>query len=130
MGKGRSDLDAWVFFPDDSGPQPGQRDPVMRRSTGVSGAPLAKVDHVDIDIDKAASAWRLDALCAQIDADIFHSDDLAEMNEAKRICQRCPVIDACRDHALTAPEREGVWGGMTARQRRRYLHEKKKKEAQ
>ena len=33
-------------------------------------------------------------------------------------CTCCPVLDACRAYALAADEREGVWGGTTAAERR------------
>ena len=32
---------------------------------------------------------------------------------AKRLCETCPVLDACREHALAVREPYGVWGGMT-----------------
>ncbi|WP_372441102.1 WhiB family transcriptional regulator [Mycolicibacterium mengxianglii] len=41
--------------------------------------------------------------------------------QAKRICRACPVVTACRSHALQVPERFGVWGAMTARERARLL---------
>jgi WhiB family transcriptional regulator, redox-sensing transcriptional regulator len=37
--------------------------------------------------------------------------------QAKMICERCPVIDRCRDHALRFAEPYGVWGGMSALER-------------
>ena len=33
---------------------------------------------------------------------------------AKAICHRCPVIMACREHALCGPESYGIWGGLSA----------------
>jgi WhiB family redox-sensing transcriptional regulator len=113
----------------DGGPRPGDRDPVRRRQGGVNGAPMAKPDCVDIDIDKAASAWRLDALCAQVEADIFYSEDAAERNEAKRICGLCPVLVECREYALATREPEGVWGGMTPRARAQHRREQRRRTA-
>ncbi len=37
--------------------------------------------------------------------------------EAKAVCQRCPVIDACRRHALQVAEPYGVWGGLSEEER-------------
>jgi len=37
--------------------------------------------------------------------------------EAKAVCQRCPVIDACRWHALQVAEPYGVWGGLSEEER-------------
>jgi len=39
--------------------------------------------------------------------------------EAKAVCQRCPVIEACRRHVLQAQEPYGVWGGLPCRGTRR-----------
>jgi WhiB family redox-sensing transcriptional regulator len=36
---------------------------------------------------------------------------------AKRICHRCPVLDECRSHALSAGEPHGVWGGLSESER-------------
>lgn len=37
--------------------------------------------------------------------------------EAKAVCQRCPVIEQCRTHALKVHEPYGVWGGLSAEER-------------
>lgn len=33
-------------------------------------------------------------------------------------CKTCPVATQCLDHAMTKPESHGIWGGLTAEQRR------------
>lgn len=38
--------------------------------------------------------------------------------QAKKICMSCPVINNCREHALTTPEEFGVWGGLTEKERK------------
>lgn len=37
---------------------------------------------------------------------------------AASFCSGCPVLLECREYALVAGERFGVWGGLTARERR------------
>lgn len=37
---------------------------------------------------------------------------------AVEACSWCPVVGLCRDYALAAGEREGVWGGTTPADRR------------
>ena len=44
--------------------------------------------------------------------------------EAKRVCGRCPVSGECLEVALAMDHQHGVWGGLTARQRRKRLGEK------
>jgi WhiB family redox-sensing transcriptional regulator len=52
------------------------------------------------------------------------SDDDAE--EAKAICASCPVRQSCLEYSLSAREREGVWGGLTERERRRIVRQHRK----
>ncbi|MBU9765859.1 WhiB family transcriptional regulator [Mycobacterium sp. TNTM28] len=42
---------------------------------------------------------------------------LNRVRQAKQVCADCPVLSACRDHALTSAEQYGVWGGLTASER-------------
>ena len=67
--------------------------------------------------------WRDWGRCRSLDPAIFHPDegDDALAAEAKAICAPCPVRAACLDHALAARENEGIWGGLTARERRRLV---------
>jgi WhiB family redox-sensing transcriptional regulator len=72
--------------------------------------------------------WQLSALCRNIDCTIFFAADDERgaqrvMHEriAKAVCARCPVVADCRRHALRAREPFGVWGGMTASERRTKL---------
>lgn len=36
---------------------------------------------------------------------------------AKALCAVCPVREECLEHALTKPERWGVWGGLNENER-------------
>jgi len=38
--------------------------------------------------------------------------------EALAMCAVCPVREECLDHALQVPEKYGIWGGTSERQRR------------
>jgi WhiB family redox-sensing transcriptional regulator len=42
---------------------------------------------------------------------LFFSDDIADINQAKRICVGCPVASPCLQGALDRHEPCGVWGG-------------------
>ena len=35
-------------------------------------------------------------------------------NAALQLCRGCEVQTECLEHALTTPERHGIWGGHTA----------------
>jgi WhiB family redox-sensing transcriptional regulator len=72
------------------------------------------------------ASWRKRAACRGVDPDIFYpvSDDDAE--EAKAVCASCQVRQSCLEYSLAAREREGVWGGLTERERRRIVRQHRK----
>jgi WhiB family redox-sensing transcriptional regulator len=72
--------------------------------------------------------WRDQARCRGVDPQIFHpaEEDEAAADEAKAICERCGVREACLEYALGAREKDGVWGGMTARERRRLVRQRRR----
>lgn len=37
--------------------------------------------------------------------------------KTKQIYARCPVLEQCRQHALTVHEPYGIWGGLTENER-------------
>jgi WhiB family redox-sensing transcriptional regulator len=79
--------------------------------------------------------WRNDAACKDEDPDVFFPIGttgiaVEQVEDAKRICARCPVQESCLEFALASNQDAGVWGGLTederrtlkrARQRRRRL---------
>jgi WhiB family redox-sensing transcriptional regulator len=66
--------------------------------------------------------WVEEAACAGMeDPSIFFPRKGGSSAPAKRICDQCPVRIQCLNEALHRPERHGVWGGMSERERRRLL---------
>lgn len=68
--------------------------------------------------------WQLDGSCRRENPEVFfhpygergparRSRDTA----AKAVCLSCPVLKACREHALAVREPFGVWGAMTELER-------------
>jgi WhiB family redox-sensing transcriptional regulator len=76
----------------------------------------------------SSTTWRSRSACEGLDPDIFYpaSEDDAASAPAKSICETCPVKEPCLEHALNNREREGVWGGMTERERRRMVRQRRK----
>jgi WhiB family transcriptional regulator, redox-sensing transcriptional regulator len=72
------------------------------------------------------ASWRKRAACRGVDPEVFYPLTDEEAVEAKAICDSCPVREACLEHALSAREREGIWGGATERERRRILRQRRK----
>lgn len=67
--------------------------------------------------DVAETAWMADAICSQTDPDAFFPDKGGTPQIAKDVCARCPVVGECAAFAMARPSLEGVWGGMTQRER-------------
>ena len=45
------------------------------------------------------------------------------------LCGKCPVKQNCLDYALDNHIRQGIWGGKTYQQRRKYRKERDKQQA-
>jgi WhiB family redox-sensing transcriptional regulator len=61
--------------------------------------------------------WRDDALCTEVDPDIFFPTSSGVPYLAKQVCLACPVRQQCLDFAMSTPV-EGVWGGTTVSERK------------
>ena len=72
--------------------------------------------------------WRLIGLCKGSSTLVFYppSDDDSLAEEAKTICSMCTVRKPCLEFALTTREKHGVWGGLTERERRRVLRQRRR----
>ena len=77
-----------------------------------------------LDYDK--DEWRSQALCRGMDTNIFFedgsedadkSDAFFKREHAKSICAKCPVSAPCLDFALDNDIRDGIYGGVTYRNR-------------
>ncbi|MEU9702644.1 WhiB family transcriptional regulator [Streptomyces sp. NPDC047981] len=70
------------------------------------------------------NSWRAAAACQEVDPDLFFpigvgSPALAQAEEAKEVCRRCPVRQQCLRSAMTQTQQPaGVWGGLTEAERR------------
>jgi WhiB family transcriptional regulator, redox-sensing transcriptional regulator len=67
--------------------------------------------------------WRHHALCRDVDPELFFpigntGPALLQIDEAKQVCQRCAVMDACLAWALESGQDSGVWGGLSEDERR------------
>lgn len=64
-------------------------------------------------------SWQERAACHGQDRQIFFSRQREPTTAAKVLCSACVVRAACLSYALSEPELVGVWGGTSARERRR-----------
>jgi WhiB family transcriptional regulator, redox-sensing transcriptional regulator len=63
-------------------------------------------------------AWSTRALCRTLSPAAFFASDRAAVEAAQRVCAGCPVRVECLEYALVNRLEHGVWGGLTARERR------------
>lgn len=92
-------------------------------------------------------AWQDDAACINVPSEIFHptivdeegvewfddgtiweafGDTSGYYDQARSICEQCPVRQACLSQALQEKERWGMWGGLTPIERRRIERKKRR----
>ena len=67
--------------------------------------------------------WRHRALCRDEDPELFFpigttGPAVVQIEQAKAVCQRCPVVSSCLDWALRSGQDSGVWGGLSEDERR------------
>jgi WhiB family redox-sensing transcriptional regulator len=88
---------------------------------------MASIERLPMPLQEVYE-WQYDGACAGADPAQFFSPEAErgapkERREeaAKVICQDCPVIMTCREHALSVQEPYGVWGGLSESDRREIL---------
>ena len=71
--------------------------------------------------------WQLQGSCRRENPEVFFHPEgergPARRNRdeaAKSVCIACPVLEACREHALQVREPYGVWGGLTEDEREQH----------
>ena len=67
--------------------------------------------------------WRHRSACLDLNPDLFFpigtgAPAMAQAEEARRVCRRCEVREACLSWALEAGLDHGVMGGLTEAERR------------
>ncbi len=64
------------------------------------------------------TSWHEHAACRGVDPELFFPPRGGEWDEARHVCERCPVRRECLEYALETGEKFGIWGGTSERQRR------------
>ncbi|KAB8195195.1 WhiB family transcriptional regulator [Nonomuraea phyllanthi] len=67
--------------------------------------------------------WTRRAACLDLDPELFfpisaEGPGRSQVEQAKHVCARCPVREACLAYALDTRQAYGVWGGTDPDQRR------------
>jgi WhiB family redox-sensing transcriptional regulator len=68
----------------------------------------------------SAWEWQYQGACRELPTEMFfHPDGERGPRRANReaaaklVCASCPVMAACRQHALSVQEPYGIWGGLS-----------------
>ena len=87
------------------------KDPFGGAMSEISRLPKPVVENWD---------WQQSGACQELPSEMFFHPDgergprrRNRENAAKAICSSCPVIEACRKHALAVQEPYGIWGGLS-----------------
>lgn len=81
--------------------------------------------------------WQIHGACRGVNSDVFYHPDGERGNarrlrelRAKAICDSCPVMMLCREHALKVAEPYGIWGGLSETERALILRGRRTKTTQ
>lgn len=69
-----------------------------------------------------SDTWMRTALCRQIDSALFFPEGrggavVMQTEQAKQVCNLCPVKTACLEWAVETGQSAGVWGGLSEDER-------------
>lgn len=71
-----------------------------------------------LPVTDRAGDWTSRAACAGMDVNVFYLDRGGPLHRALAICRGCPVTSECLEFGLAHSKGYGVFGGLTATQRR------------
>jgi WhiB family transcriptional regulator, redox-sensing transcriptional regulator len=80
--------------------------------------PALEIDEL-LTVAAAPRPWARSAACAGLDPELFFPQRGEPADVAIAVCAACPVRQECLDHALEHGEHHGIWGGTSAKERRR-----------
>jgi WhiB family redox-sensing transcriptional regulator len=91
---------------------------------------------MSVTAETARRDWRDRAACLDEDPELFFpigstGPALAQIEEAKAVCARCPVLAECRAWALDNPTLAGfgVFGGLSEEERRAAVRRRRRNRA-
>lgn len=61
--------------------------------------------------------WRGEALCREVDPDLFFPEKGGDIRPAKKVCGMCSVTAECLAEILQQPDADGIWGGTSRNDR-------------
>ena len=76
-------------------------------------------------------SWYERALCAEVGGELFFPEkgESDKTRSAKAVCNRCDVRPECLSYALSLGPIQGVWGGLTEREREKARRKNRERSA-
>jgi len=85
-------------------------------------------EYVELPDDLSHRGGTVTALChGHEDPELWFPERRNTTAKAVAICKQCPMIDACRQHALDNRIEHGIWGGQTEAERAKVLRRPRKR---
>ena len=88
---------------------------VLRKKEGI----MAEISRLPRPV-ASEWEWQYQGACRDLPTEMFFHPDgergprrSNRVATAKAVCATCPVIEACRKHALAVQEPYGIWGGLS-----------------
>lgn len=74
--------------------------------------------------------WRRSSACRGLDTELFYPlgdgpASTAQKAEAKSVCSACPVREECLDFAIGQRDGFGIYGGLTADERKPFIRRRR-----
>ncbi|MCA9332358.1 WhiB family transcriptional regulator [Candidatus Saccharibacteria bacterium] len=98
----------------------------QQKAEAAARAEIERLElRAEVDIRLEENRWEYYANCLGESLESFFPSDARRVEAARKICSMCVVKEECLEYALNNREDHGVWGGMSERQRRRILKQRR-----
>lgn len=90
---------------------------------GVNLQPIETLTNLPMTARPVDAGWRAEALCKELcdagthDPAWWINVEQKHLPKVLKICAMCPVLEPCKEWAVTLPEPVGVWGGTLPKER-------------
>lgn len=97
----------------------------MKRSNrNEVGASVFDGNNPQVSLSYEPPEWQAYAACAEIGKEVFFSgggtkDRIEAQAQAKALCAECSVRQPCLEYGIKYDPQEGIWGGLTLKERQR-----------